>query len=122
MRVTLHCAAVHKGTRVTFISIAYHILLCARSLATELPFHASGEASTTPASQARTLDLINDLLRSHLKQGFAQGLIATDSNIVLNPLRVNMTAIAQNKPLLFLVEGYIPVIGHWLAANRVSIK
>jgi hypothetical protein len=120
--VALHGTTVHKGTRVTLVSITDYILYRTRRFAAELPLQAGGEASTTTTSQTGAFYLINYLLRGHLKQHVAQGLVTTYGNVVFYPLRVDVTAITKDNTLLLLIEVYIPIIRYCLTVNGVLIK
>ena len=70
VRIALHQAAVHKRAGVALVAVADDVLDFVMGLAGGLPLVAGGEASATPAAQARLLHLVDNLLRLHLKQGF----------------------------------------------------
>ena len=88
----------------------------------ELPLLAGGEAGAAPASQSRLFNSVDNLLGRHFFQDFFQGFKAAGGDVVLDPLRVDATAVAQNNPLLHAVKLDVAVVAHGLAADRVFVE
>src|SRR5215216_312955 len=65
-RITLHDLAIFERARLRFIGIGDHIMRPILAI-NEGPFHASWEARTSAAAQARVLDYIGHFGRLHLR-------------------------------------------------------
>ncbi|MBA7587716.1 hypothetical protein ES708_29751 [subsurface metagenome] len=72
MGVAFHGAAVHKSPGVALVGVANHVFLVARRLVAKLPLLAGGKAGPSPPPQTGALDLVDNLLRTHLRQYLAQ--------------------------------------------------
>jgi hypothetical protein len=111
-----------KRPGVPLIAIANDVLLSAGSVRTNLPLSPSREASSTQSPQPRLLDLIDNLLRLHLKKNLTQPLVASGCQVVAYVLGIYLAATPQNDSLLLAVEGYLAIIRHRLARDRLTIK
>ena len=107
MRVALQDGAVHERARVALVGVAADELLVGLGGRRELPLHAGGEARAAAAAQAGLEHDVDDLLRGHLGEDLAQGLVAVKGDVLLDVLRVDDAAVAQRDALLLLVEVYV---------------
>ncbi|MBA7670976.1 hypothetical protein ES703_79125 [subsurface metagenome] len=102
--VTLQDSAVHKGTRVTLIAVAYHIFGSPPGMAADFPLFPGRKASTTPPPQPGLFNPIYNFLRRRPKHLY-QRLIAAVSNVVLYLLRVDITAVFKYNLFLIFSPG-----------------
>ncbi len=65
VRVALEQGTVHKGTRVTLVTIADNVFFVALRVQSELPFKPAGEAAAASAAQSGVNDELTDLLGTH---------------------------------------------------------
>ncbi len=105
VRITPQHRAIHKCTRITFISVAADIFEISHCIGRKLPLEARREACSATSSKAGCLYLINNLLRCHLCEYFRQCHIAIRTNILINILRINYATVPQCNSLLLLVKG-----------------
>ena len=111
MGVALQDAPVHEGPGVAFIGIADDVLDVSRGIPAEFPFEPGGKAGAAPAPQARGLDLGDHLLRGHLGDRLAEGLIASPGDVFFDALGIDEAAIPQGDLHLFAEEGQIFIFG-----------
>ena len=104
MRVTFQNGTVHERAGVTFVRIADDILFVTGLVLLELPLDTGGESRAAASAQTGSLDLINNILRGHGLQDLIQSLIAADTDILMNVLRVDLTAVTKGDPVLFFIE------------------
>ena len=72
----------------TLVGVADHIFPIGLRLGRDFPFEAGGEARAATATQARTLDQVDDLGRLHGREALAQGRITVAGDVFLYPLGV----------------------------------
>ena len=105
MGVALHHRSVHKGARVSFVTVADDVLGSGFLGAHLSPFPPGREAAAAPATQVGFLDLIHDLLAIHVKQSLFKGLVAADGDVLLNGGSVDVAAVLQHSTGLLFIEG-----------------
>ena len=110
MGISLQHRAIHKGPRIPFVSVADQILDIATGPGSELPLEAGEEPGAAAPSQARLLDLVDDILRGHLDQHLGQRLIAPPSDVLIDALGIDNTAVAQRQAHLFAIKGNIGIV------------
>ncbi|MBA7626499.1 hypothetical protein ES703_33950 [subsurface metagenome] len=120
--VALQQASILVGAGVALVGVADDVFNLTFSLAARLPLPAGREAAAAPAPQPRLLDLFDNLLRGHLEEGFSQGGVAADGDIVFNIRRVNRAVSAEDIPCLLLVEGDVGLVGDGFAGRRVDVE
>ena len=64
-RISLQDGAVHECTRVTFVTVADHILLVAGGVEGELPLASGGESAAASSPESAGQDLVHDILLAH---------------------------------------------------------
>ena len=110
VRVTFDDAPVHEGAGIALIGVAdddrFHVTRLG-GVAAGLPFDAGWESAAAAAPQPRALDLGDDLLRAHLGDRLHQGGIAVDSDVIVDPLRIDDAAVAEHNQLLLGKEGNV---------------
>ena len=104
MGVALQRRAVHVRARIALVGVADHVLLALRLLLGELPLHAGREARAAAPAKARLQHLVDDLLRRHLEEDLLDRLVAVARDVVLDLLRIDHAAVAQDDAVLLLVE------------------
>ncbi len=65
-------------------------------------------------------DRFDDLLRSHFEKRFAQGLISSYGNIVVNAGGIDLAVAAEYDSFLALIEGDIPFTDDLFPAGRIQ--
>ncbi len=93
IRVSLHDGAVHECSRVSLVSIADHVFLLRLVLGSNLPLQTGRESSAASSSQAGLLDFIYYGFWTAVEQTVCESKIAVASNILLNILRINQSAV-----------------------------
>ncbi len=107
MRVTLEDGTVHKCTRVTFVCVAANILCDALSSVTgsELPLQTCRESAAATATETGINDFLDNCIRiSLLGKDLTKSLITIMSDILINILRVDVTAVTKSNTHLLLKE------------------
>ncbi len=107
MRITFQYTAVHECAGVPLIGVADDEFWRSRSLATGFPFVSGRESPTSSASQARSLDFSNDLLRFHRSQDFDESRVTSDGNVILDLARIKQLALTKEYTILLAVERYV---------------
>ena len=102
--VALQRRAVHVGAGVALVRVADHVLLPLGLGLRELPLEARREAGAAAAAEAGLQHLLDDLLRRHLEEHLLDRLVAVARDVVLDLLRVDDAAVAQDDAVLLLVE------------------
>src|SRR4029453_8767406 len=75
MRVALHEQVILEGSWFALVGVAGDVLRVRRFLVDELPLHSSGKPGAAPASQARCLDDVDDLV-GFARKRFSQAIVA----------------------------------------------
>jgi len=120
--VSLEEASVHVGPGVSLVGVADHVLGLPVGMPAALPFAACGEAPSAAAPQPRSLHLLDDLLRGHLKEGLRQGPVSPYGYIVLDRLGIYQTVRAEDEAHLPLVEGDVLLIGDGFPGLGVLVQ
>ena len=107
MRVAFQGAAVHEGPGVALVGVADDVLLVARRLAAEAPFHAGQEAGAAAAAQPGFQDDLDDLLGGVFLQHFLDGLVAAAGDVFVDGIGIDDAAVAQDDALLLGEEGIL---------------
>src|SRR6266540_2482223 len=92
--------AVLESAGFALVGVADNVFLGAVSHADKFPFAPGGEACTTASLQARFLDSLDYLLRSHLAQGFTESLISILGDKLFDVFRVDAASALQDDALL----------------------
>ena len=104
VRHAFHAGAVHKRSRVAFITVAddeFGSLFVCCNLR---PLLSHRETCAAASADAGIGDLIDDSLRLHLKNGFHKRAVSADGDILFNGFRIDMPAVLQHTPCLQLIE------------------
>jgi len=104
VRITLKSTSIHICAGISLIRITYDILLLAIHLLCEVPFHPCGESCTASSSETCSLELINDIIGSHLEKDLLQRSVSLTGNIFVDLLGIDETAVSQHDPELLLIE------------------
>ena len=102
--ITLHNRAVHKGSRVSLVSIAHHIADFFLLSGHLRPLLACREPCSAAAPEAGFGYFIDYFLGSHIKQCFRKRLESACRYILVNGLRIYFSAVFQNNPCLLVQE------------------
>ena len=105
--VTLKNGTVHKCSGVTLVRITYNVLLICLVGSSESPFSTGGEASASSAAKTGIGNYLDNVLGSHLCKHLTESLITVHSNVFLDIVGVNNTAVTKNYTLLGLIESGI---------------
>ncbi len=122
MRIRLHNRPILKCPWIAFITVADHVLPVASRPAADLPFLPRQEASAAKSAKPGALHLVDNLLRSKLKKGLTQCLVAANGKIVIDVLRVDIATISEHQALLLIVEGDVTVVGYRFVGNRIAVE
>ncbi len=121
VRISLHQGAIHERAGVTLIAVGDDVLDVALGLAGGLPLAARRVACAPAAAQAGLLDLGDHLVGGHAGEHLAQRLVPADRDVLVNRLRVNLAAVAQDDAHLLGIEGQVFVLGDRLAARSLFV-
>ncbi len=102
--IALQGRAVHVRAGVALVRVADHVLLSLGLLGGRLPLDAGGEPGAAAAAEARLLHLGDNLLGRHLEEHLLERLVAVAGDVVLDLLRVDDAAVAEDDAELLLVE------------------
>ena len=123
VRVALQNGAVHERAGVALVGVAADVLLFAGRIFGELPLPARGEARAAAAAQAGLGDDVDDVLRGHLGQHFAERLVAVVGDVLLDLFGVDDAAVAQRHAVLFFIEvGIVERLDVAVLADRLLIQ
>ena len=75
-----------------------------RSIPTIFPLSARRKSRSSSSSQARGLDLVDNLIGLHFEQGLCQGLVPAYSDIVLDLRGFDLTIVSKDQPMLSFIE------------------
>ena len=103
--IGLQDAAVHEGAGIAFVGVAQDIFDVARRGGGELPFHSRGETGAAAAAQTRIEDLLDDLLRRHLRQGLGHAGVTVPGDVLIDLLGIDEAPVAQHPQILQGEEG-----------------
>ena len=110
MWIALEDRSVHKSARIALIGVADQVFRFATRLGRELPLEAGEEPGAAASSQARALDLIDDVLGGHGRQNLAQRLIAAAGDILFDILWIDESTVAQSDAQLLPIEGDLFIV------------
>ena len=120
--VALQDAAVHECAGVAFVRVADQVLRAALGRPAKSPLDSGREPGAAAASEPGGLHLLDDLLGRHLPQGLGLSLIPVLLEIVLEARGVDEPVVAEDEPLLLLVERHVVVVDDLLAGARVRVE
>ena len=120
--VAFHDGTVHEGARVSFVRVADYVFLVILVAAGELPFQPRGETAAAPASEPGAFDFVDDFLRGHFREAFAQGGVAVASDVFLDVFRIDEAAVAQGDAQLLFVKFHVLGVADGGFLFRVFIK
>ena len=94
----------HECARVSLVAVAGHILgeVIIGSRCAPLP--SGRESGAAPSPEPGLFYFRDHFVRRHL-QGFSQGLITAQFQVILNILRIDLSDMAESQFLLMCVEG-----------------
>ena len=119
VRIAFQHAAVHERAGIAFVGVADDELLVACGLAGELPLSPGGEARAAAAAQAGNVHRFDQRLGVVLRDGLGEGLVAVAGDVVVDLLRVDHAAVAQEDFLLPLEEVHVGRVGHGAAVGTL---
>ena len=111
VRVALDLVAVHVGAGVALVRVADEVLLGPRGRAQELPLVPREVAGPAAAAQLGRLHLLDDARGVRVDQDLVEGLVAPDRDVLLDVVRVDEPAVAQDDLHLALEEGDLVPVG-----------
>ncbi|CCX42659.1 putative uncharacterized protein [Clostridium sp. CAG:1024] len=105
--VAFQHGAIHERARVALVGVADDILGVASVVRGKLPLHAGREACAAAAAKAGGFHEVDDLLRRHAREHFAERLIPVHADIFFDVLGIDDAAVAERNAHLGLVESRI---------------
>ncbi len=93
-----------KAPGVALVAVADEVFRRSLFLGAGGPLLPRGEAGASAAAEAGEEDLVDDGRGRHLGQGLGQGLVAVEGDVLLDLLRVDPAAVAQDDEPLVLEE------------------
>ena len=115
VRVAFHEAAVGIRAGVALVGVADDVLEVALRLAARGPLGAGGETRPATAAQSGPGHLVNNLVRRHRREGFDQGRVAADADVIVNAGGIQLEVGAKEDRGLIPVEGDFFPGAHGLA-------
>ena len=114
MGVAFQNGTVHECAGVAFVGVAADVFLIGFIGCRKGPFPAGGEACATTAAETGSKHHVDDLLRGHFSEDFAQRLIAVHGDVLVDIFGVDDAAVPESDPVLLgielgLVQGFDPV-------------
>jgi hypothetical protein len=119
--IGLEHRAVHERARIALVAVADDVLGAPLRVAGGLPFHAGGEARPAPAAQARGGDLGDNPLRRHLPERLGRRFVSVGGDIIVDPLRIDPSPVAEDDQALVLEERDVLHVGDGLALLRGDV-
>ena len=115
----LQDAAIHEGTGIALVTVADHVLpLGGIGLGHCGPFETGGITGAASAADPAPGHLAQHLGRGHGGDRLGQRLVATDGDVVLDPLGVDLAAVLQHHLHLVGEEGVGGGLASTLAAGE----
>ena len=105
MGIAFEHGAVHKSPGVALVGVAYNEFLVGLLISGELPLTSGGESAASASAQPGSGYGIDNLLRSHSGNSFAESAVTAVSDILLNFFGVQASGIAQNDTSLNFAFG-----------------
>ncbi len=104
MGVTFEDGTVHECTGVAFVSVTADILLVCCVSCCEAPLETGGESAAATTAKTGILDNLDNFLRSHFGKNLTESLITVHSDVLIDYLGVDKTAVTKSNSLLCAVE------------------
>jgi len=122
VRIAFHQTAIHKGTRIAFVTVADDIFLVGFLLQGQCPLFTRGKTAAAASSQTRRCNFFTHLLGCHLGISPASRLITAACDIFPDIFRINITAISQLNTFLLGIERNFFLCVTNLAVCRIHIQ
>ncbi len=116
VRIAFNLVAIHVGAGIAFVGIADDVLWLCLRFGQKLPLIAGQVARASAAPQLGGFDLFDDRFWMPIDKHLVQRLVSADSDVLLNVVRVDNSAIAQDDLLLALEERHF--IPSWNFADN----
>ena len=112
MRVTFHDASIHERTRITLVTITYNITLGFLLTGNLFPFPAGRESTAASSTEAGFFHHIQCCILVYVKKYLLQCRIAAYSDILLDILCVDMSAVLKYQTHLSSIErnGFLTLV------------
>ena len=104
VRVAFQNGTIHERARIAFIRVAAYILDIGLGRFTERPLSACRESCAASSAKSGCEHNVNNLILGHGCQDLIQCLIAVQSDIFLDILRVDHAAVSQRDTHLLGIE------------------
>ena len=104
MRIAFKNGTIHECTGVTLVSITYDIFLRSFVRCAESPLASCGESAAASSAESGIGHAFDNVLGSHLCEGFTECCITVHSDILFDVLGIDNTAVSQSDTLLSFVE------------------
>ena len=112
--IALKNGPVHECPWVAFVGVADDVFLVSRGSRAETPLETCGETAAAPPAKARFFHFLDDRCGRHFGDAFSQGLVSVPGNILVDVVRVDIAAVAEDNSMLFPVEGDFLVMTYFL--------
>ena len=104
MRISLHHASIHKCSRISLVTVTYHIFYF-RILCQNLsPFSSGWEAAASTPTERCLRNFIYYLLWCHIEQSLCNGTVTAHRYVLFDRFRIDTSAILQRHTGLLFVE------------------
>ena len=104
VRVAFEDGTIHERAGVALVRVAADVLFLAGGIFGELPFPARREARAAAAAKAGLGDDVDNVLRGHFGQNFAECLVTVVSDVLLDLFGVDDAAVAERHTVLLFIE------------------
>ena len=123
MRIAFENGAVHERAGVALVGVAADVFLFADGILCKLPFPARREARAAAAAKPGFGDHIDDVLRRHFREYFAERFVTVIRDVFLDLFGVDHAAVAQRHAVLLFIEiGVVERLDAAVFGNRFLIK
>ncbi len=122
MRVALENGTIHECTRVALVGVTAHILLISLVSLCEHPLTTGRETCATAAAETGVKKDLDDIIRSLLGQHLCKSLVTARSDVLVNVLGIDDTAVAQRHTILLLIEIRLVHRDDAVRGNRLLIE
>ena len=122
VRITLQNAAIHKGTRVSLVTVANDVFLVINLPASKLPLQPCGESTAATSTQTSFLIELTEFFRAVFLVSITSSKIAAVTNVFIHILRIQKSAFFERSTFLTRVEGDIRHAPAVSAIGRIDVE
>src|SRR5579872_1830390 len=120
VRIALDLVAVHIGAGIAFVRVTDDVFGLSLGFGKEFPFVAGEVAGSATAAKLGNFDLFDHAAGVGIDENLVKGLIAADGDVLLDIVRVDDPAIAQNDFLLAFEECDIVPRWHFRISGPIT--